>query len=147
MAVPKRKVSPSRRNMRRAHDALTSNVYVEDKDTGELKRPHHIDLKTGTRVWNSDSFGKYASLVAQGDRILALDERGILLLIKADPKGFQLLDQRKVAAEDTWAHLVVCGEEVFVRELRAMSAFRWQSPKLSVDVTPPTATRRASSEE
>ena len=106
-----------------------------------------IDLKTGTRVWNSDSFGKYASLVAQGDRILALDERGILLLIKADPKGFQLLDQRKVAAEDTWAHLVVAGEEIFVRELRAMSAFRWQSPKLSVDVTPPTATRRASSEE
>ena len=47
MAVPKRKVSPSRRNMRRAHDALSSNVYVEDKDTGELKRPHHIDLKTG----------------------------------------------------------------------------------------------------
>ena len=42
MAVPKRKVSPSRRNMRRAHDALTSNVYVEDKDTGELKRPHHV---------------------------------------------------------------------------------------------------------
>jgi large subunit ribosomal protein L32 len=34
--------------MRRAHDALTSNVYVEDKDTGELKRPHHIDLKTVT---------------------------------------------------------------------------------------------------
>ena len=48
MAVPKRKVSPSRRNMRRAHDALGANAYVEDKDTGELKRPHHIDLKTGT---------------------------------------------------------------------------------------------------
>ena len=48
MAVPKRKVSPSRRNMRRAHDALGTNAYVEDKDTGELKRPRHIDLKTGT---------------------------------------------------------------------------------------------------
>jgi large subunit ribosomal protein L32 len=48
MAVPKRKVSPSRRNMRRAHDALTSNAYTEDKDTGELRRSHHIDLKTGT---------------------------------------------------------------------------------------------------
>ena len=23
------------------------NAYVEDKDTGELHRPHHIDLKTG----------------------------------------------------------------------------------------------------
>ncbi len=48
MAVPKRKTSPSRRNMRRAHDALGTNAYVEDKDTGELRRPHHIDLKSGT---------------------------------------------------------------------------------------------------
>ena len=48
MAVPKRKVSPSRRNMRRAHDALGVNAYTEDKDTGELRRSHHIDLKTGT---------------------------------------------------------------------------------------------------
>lgn len=47
MAVPKRKVSPSRRNMRRSHDALGTNSYTEDKDTGELRRSHHIDLKTG----------------------------------------------------------------------------------------------------
>ena len=47
MAVPKRKVSPSRAGMRRAHQALDANTYVEDKDTGELRRPHHIDLKTG----------------------------------------------------------------------------------------------------
>ena len=33
--------------MRRSHDALKPNSYVEDKDTGELRRPHHIDLKTG----------------------------------------------------------------------------------------------------
>ncbi len=46
--VPKRKVSPSRRNMRRSHDSLGSNPHVEDKDTGELRRSHHIDLKTGT---------------------------------------------------------------------------------------------------
>ena len=47
VAVPKRKTSPSRRNMRRSHHALGANSYVEDKETGELKRPHHIDLKTG----------------------------------------------------------------------------------------------------
>ncbi len=47
MAVPKRKVSPSRRNMRRAHHALGANSFIEDKDTGELRRPHHVDLKTG----------------------------------------------------------------------------------------------------
>lgn len=47
MAVPKRKVSPSRAGMRRAHQALGANPYVEDKDTGELRRPHHVDLKSG----------------------------------------------------------------------------------------------------
>ena len=47
MAVPKRKTSPSKRNMRRSHDALGPNAYTEDKDTGELRRPHHVDLKTG----------------------------------------------------------------------------------------------------
>ncbi|HPE29585.1 MAG TPA: 50S ribosomal protein L32 [Parvularculaceae bacterium] len=47
MAVPKKKTSPSRRGMRRAHDSLASATYIEDKDSGELRRPHHIDLKTG----------------------------------------------------------------------------------------------------
>ena len=47
MAVPKKKTSKSRRNMRRAHDALRPTMVVEDQDTGELHRPHHVDLKTG----------------------------------------------------------------------------------------------------
>jgi len=32
---------------RRSADALAQPTYVEDKDSGELRRPHHIDLKTG----------------------------------------------------------------------------------------------------
>ena len=28
-------------------DALKAPTYVEDKDSGELRRPHHVDLKTG----------------------------------------------------------------------------------------------------
>jgi large subunit ribosomal protein L32 len=47
MAVPKRKVTRSRRGMRRSADALQRPTYVEDKGSGERRRPHHIDLKTG----------------------------------------------------------------------------------------------------
>ena len=47
MAVPRRKTSPSRRGMRRSADALKAPTYIEDKDSGELRRPHHVDLKTG----------------------------------------------------------------------------------------------------
>ena len=47
MAVPKSKITRSRRGMRRSHDSLSPDAFVENKDTGELYRPHHIDLKTG----------------------------------------------------------------------------------------------------
>jgi large subunit ribosomal protein L32 len=47
MAVPKRKTSPSKRGMRRSADALKQPAYIEDKNSGELRRPHHIDLKSG----------------------------------------------------------------------------------------------------
>lgn len=47
MAVPKRKTSPSRRGMRRSGHQMETVTYVEDKDSGELRRPHHVDLKTG----------------------------------------------------------------------------------------------------
>lgn len=47
MAVPKRKVTRAKRGMRRSADALKAPVYVEDKNSGELRRPHHIDLKSG----------------------------------------------------------------------------------------------------
>ena len=47
MAVPKRKTTPSRRGMRRAHDRIRSGTYVEDKETSELHLRHHVDRKTG----------------------------------------------------------------------------------------------------
>ena len=47
MAVPKRKTSPMKRGHRRSADALQAPTYVEDKDSGDLRRPHHLDLKTG----------------------------------------------------------------------------------------------------
>ena len=47
MAVPRKKVSRMKRGHRRSADALTAPLYVEDKDSGERRRPHHIDLKSG----------------------------------------------------------------------------------------------------
>ena len=47
MAVQQNRVTRSKRNMRRSHDSLKANAFIEDKETGELHRPHHIDLKTG----------------------------------------------------------------------------------------------------
>ena len=47
MAVPKNKVSKSKRNMRRAHDSLSANASAECPNCGELKRPHHVCASCG----------------------------------------------------------------------------------------------------
>ena len=47
MAVQQNKVSKSRRNNRRAHDALVAANPNECPNCGELKRPHHICAACG----------------------------------------------------------------------------------------------------
>jgi len=47
MAVPKRKLSVSRRGKRRSHLAANFKNVVEDKKSGEYRLPHHVDMKTG----------------------------------------------------------------------------------------------------
>ena len=47
MAVPKNKISKSKRNMRRSHDSIKSLNIIEDKDSGEPRLSHRLDLSTG----------------------------------------------------------------------------------------------------
>ena len=47
MAVPKRKTSKSKRNMRRSHDSIASINIIEDKKSGEPRLSHRLDLSTG----------------------------------------------------------------------------------------------------
>tara|TARA_Y100001970_G_C13940860_1_gene703098 strand:- start:14 stop:202 length:189 start_codon:yes stop_codon:yes gene_type:complete len=47
MAVPKRKTSVSKRNMRRAHDSIKELNIILDKDSGEPRLSHQIDKSTG----------------------------------------------------------------------------------------------------
>lgn len=110
---------------------MSTPVVIADHAYHHLRSQRMVclDLKTGEERWtSSESFGKYMSLVTQGDRILALDQRGILYLIRANPEKLEVLDQRKLDSADTWAHLAVSGNEFFVRELNALAAYRWETP-------------------
>lgn len=42
MAVPKSKVSKSRRGQRRSHDAISAAAHQECPNCGEIKQPHHV---------------------------------------------------------------------------------------------------------
>ena len=47
MAVPKRKTSVSKKNMRRSHLGLKNINVILDKNSGEPRMSHRIDKSTG----------------------------------------------------------------------------------------------------
>jgi len=90
-----------------------------------------LDLTTGKEDWITTPFGRYWSMVAQGDRILALDETGDLRLIRATPEQYAQLGEAKVAETESWAHVAVAdaaggGTEIHVRDLSGITAWRWK---------------------
>ncbi len=112
----------------KAQAYMSSPVVIGDNIYMHLRnqRLSCINLQTGEEQWRTKPYGKYWSMVAQGDKILALDSNGKLLLIKANPQEFDLIDEREVATSSTWAHLAVCGGQVFVRALDSLIAYQWQ---------------------
>ncbi len=84
-----------------------------------------LDLETGSERWVSEPFGKYWSMIAQGDKILGLNDLGELVLVAADPEKLRVLDRRRVADSSTYAHLAALGDELIVRDLEGVTAYRW----------------------
>jgi hypothetical protein len=106
---------------------MSTPVVIGDRAYLHLRNQRFacLDLSSGKEDWISTPYGKYWSLVANGDRILALDQRGELLLIRARPQEADLIDRLEISDDPTWAHLAVCGDEVFIRELGAIAAYEW----------------------
>ena len=107
---------------------MSSPVVIGDHVYQHLGngRLSSIDLRTGEENWRTRSMGEYWSMVYQGDRILSLDAEGTLRLMRANPESFDLIDEVEVAEQSTWGHLAVSGDGLFVRELEAISVYRWK---------------------
>ncbi len=106
---------------------MSSPVLMGDAIYIHLKnqRVASINLADGEIKWTSSPFGKYWSMVSNGEKILALDSSGDLMLIAPDESKLNIIDQKKVAT-DSWAHLAVQGDYVVVRDLAALKVFRWK---------------------
>jgi outer membrane protein assembly factor BamB len=115
----------------KAQGYMSTPVVIDGVAYTHLKsqRVLAIEVATGRELWTSErSFGKYWSLVAQGRRILALDQRGTLFLLRANREKLELLDERPLGGGETWAHLAAADDELFIRELNALTAYRWAKP-------------------
>ncbi|MEQ9407285.1 MAG: PQQ-like beta-propeller repeat protein [Fuerstiella sp.] len=106
---------------------MSSPVVVDGAICLHLRNQRFVclDSDTGDVLWTTKPFGKYWSMVANGNRVLVLDERGDLLLLDLSRQKFTQLDARHVSDTGTWAHVAIAGNQLFVRELNGLLAFRW----------------------
>lgn len=111
----------------KAEAYMSSPVVIGDYLYVHLKnqRAACFNLKTGEETWRTRPYGKYWSMITNGQQILALDETGKLFLINANPEKFDLVDTKEVSDQDCWAHIAMAGNQVFIRDLAGISLWSW----------------------
>lgn len=95
------------------------HVYTIDKDFGLTC----FELKTGKKVWDDENTltpkarNPHASVVwlNDGDRALALNATGELVLLRLTPKGYDERSRTKVLDGRVWGHPAFAGRFVFAK--------------------------------
>ncbi len=83
-----------------------------------------IDYQTGKVKWNKErSFGDYASIIAVGDKLLALNSNGELILLKANPEKYEELGRMQVCGK-TWSFPAYVDGVLYVRDERQILAMK-----------------------
>jgi len=98
---------------------LKDHVYMHLRN----QRLTCINLQTGQTAWTSKPFGKYWSMVTDRNRILGLDQKGILYLISASPEKIEIIDRKKISRSETWAHLAISQDRIYIRSLDKLMCF------------------------
>ena len=84
-----------------------------------------LDISTGKTLWTSDGRqGDNAALLAAGDAVLALTTNAELIVFKAGADAFDTLARYKVADTPTWAHPVVVGGNVLIKDKDSLALWK-----------------------
>ena len=64
-------------------------------------------------------------MVTNGEKILVLSSNGQLRLLAANPSEYEVFDSFRITKDDTWAHIGLADNQVFIRALDRLSVFEW----------------------
>jgi outer membrane protein assembly factor BamB len=78
---------------------------------------HCVEAKSGKVLWSRPKVGKYHACIIRtaDDKLLILDDNGILALVEPNPKEYQELARAKVCGE-TWAHPALMDGKLYLRD-------------------------------
>jgi outer membrane protein assembly factor BamB len=95
--------------------AVAGHVYGNDGDANASSGSFVcLELASGKEVWRQE--GGVGSLIAVGDKLLTLSERGRLALADLGPKGYnELAAMAKVGSGQFWPAPTIAGGKLYVR--------------------------------
>ncbi len=99
-------------------------IYGMD-DGGQF---HCIRLSDGKTVWTGGNHGFYCTPVLAGARLLALNERGELLVLAAQAEGYKPLGESHLVRSSTWTSPAVVGKRLYIRSGAGLAAFTVPAP-------------------
>jgi outer membrane protein assembly factor BamB len=80
------------------------------------------DARTGATLWSdSTSRGMSAAVLDAGSEMIALGVNSELVVFEPSGKEYKELAKLKVANTETWAHPVLAGNRIFIRDHDSVS--------------------------
>jgi hypothetical protein len=77
-----------------------------------------MDMKKGDVKWSQPGFGAGNLILAGGDTLIALSDKGELALVEATPSKYRLLARADVLDGKCWSTPVFVGGRVFARSTK-----------------------------
>lgn len=85
-----------------------------------------LDPKTGKVLWVSEGrVGDYAALLVSENLIFVLTTDGELLVLEATGEAFRTLSRHRVANSPTWAHPVMLGKQLLVKDFSSLALWEF----------------------
>ncbi|HXV78195.1 MAG TPA: PQQ-binding-like beta-propeller repeat protein, partial [Candidatus Polarisedimenticolaceae bacterium] len=81
-----------------------------------------VELATGAIKWRERGYSKINAIYV-GDRLIFLDEKGLLGMARVSPEGFDQLAETRISAGKTWTVPTLAGTTLFVRDDHSIQAF------------------------
>jgi len=80
-----------------------------------------LDARNGKTLWTTNGReGDNAAIVAAGQLLFMLTDGAELVLARSDPKQFELVKKYTVADSPTWAHPVIIGKTILVKDASSL---------------------------
>jgi outer membrane protein assembly factor BamB len=81
-----------------------------------------LDARTGKTLWSSNGReGDNAAIVASGQLLFLLTDAAELLVARSGPKQLEVLKKYTVAESPTWAHPVLVGNRILIKDASALA--------------------------